>query len=104
MEYLSLYDYLGKAAGEKLGKEVASAASREGIKLETREVSNPKYTGIVYLYPKDFLEFYFRKPDSHQIEDDMPGTTEWSGYKLNDDDFPEGFDWTGNLEDDDLPF
>jgi hypothetical protein len=87
MEYLSLYDYLGKPAGGKLGKEVAGAASREGIKLETREISNPRYTGIVYLYPKDFLEFYFRKPDSHQIEDVLP----------------KEFDWTGNLEDDDLP-
>ena len=104
MEYLSLYDYLGKAAGEKLGKEVASAASREGIKLETREVSNPKYTGTVLLYPKDFLEFYFREPESHQIEDDMPRTIERSGYQLIDDDLPKGFDWTGNLEDDDLPF
>jgi hypothetical protein len=63
MEYLSLYDYLGKPAGGKLGKEVASAASREGIKLETRKVDTPRYTGIVYLYPKDFLEFYFREPE-----------------------------------------
>jgi len=88
MEYLSLYDYLGKAAGNELGKEVAAAASKAGIKLETREVSNPKYTGIVYLYPNDFLDFYFREPESHQIEDDLP----------------KGFDWTGNLDDDDLPF
>ena len=85
MDYLSLYDYLGKAAGEKLGKEVASAASRGGIKLETREVSNPKYTGTVLLYPKDFLEFYFREPDSIHMED-LPG-------QINTD-----------IDDDDLPF
>ena len=88
MEYLSLYDYLGKPAGGELGKQVASAASREGIKLETREVSTQKYTGIVYLYPKDFLDFHFRDPESYQIEDALP----------------KGHDWTGNLEDDDLPF
>ena len=96
MEYLSLYDYLGKAAGEKLGKEVASAASREGIKLETREVSNPKYTGTVLLYPKDFLEFYFREPESNLMD-------ELVDLNLMDE-LPKGHDWTGNLEDDDLPF
>ena len=83
MEYLSLYDYLGKAAGNELGKEVAAAASKAGIKLQTREVDNPKYTGIVYLYPKDFLDFHFRPAE---------------------DTLPEGHDWTGNLSDDELPF
>ena len=96
MEYLSLYDYLGKAAGEKLGKEVASAASRGGIKLETREISNPKYTGTVLLYPKDFLEFYFREPESNLMD-------ELVDLNLIDE-LPKGHDWTGNLEDDDLPF
>ena len=96
MEYLSLYDYLGKAAGEKLGKEVASAASRGGIKLETREISNPKYTGTVLLYPKEFLEFYFREPESNLMD-------ELVDLNLMDE-LPKGHDWTGNLEDDDLPF
>ena len=87
MEYLSLYDYLGHAAGKELGKEVATAAMEAGIKLETREIDNPKYTGIVYLYPKNFLDFQFREPASYQIED-----------------LPQGHDWTGNLADDELPF
>jgi hypothetical protein len=104
MEYLSLYDYLGKAAGEKLGFEVKQEADKQEILTQTREISNPKYTGTVHLYPKDFLEFYFREPESYQIEDDMPGTIEWSGYQLIDGDLPKGHDWTGNLEDDDLPF
>ena len=47
MEMLSLYDYLGKAAGEKLGKEVWEVAAQASIKTEMREVSNPKYTGKV---------------------------------------------------------
>jgi hypothetical protein len=88
MEYLSLYDYLGHAAGSDLGKEVAAAATQAGIRLETREVDNPKYTGTILLYPKNFLDFYFREPASYQIEDDLP----------------QGHDWTGNLEDDELPF
>lgn len=78
MEYLSLYDYLGKAAGGELGKQVASAASKADIKLETRDVENPKYKGKVLLYPKDFLEFYFREPEveptlgDRQDNDDLP--------------------------------
>ena len=36
MEYLSLYDYLGKAAGEQLGKEVAIEAKKHGIPIQTR--------------------------------------------------------------------
>jgi hypothetical protein len=59
MEYLSLYDYLGKAAGNDLGKEVASAAINANIKILSREISNPKYTGKVHLYPKDFLRILF---------------------------------------------
>ena len=87
MEYLSLYDYLGKPAGEQLGLEVAAEARKQGIQTQTREISNPNFTGTVLLYPKDFLEFYFREPESNQIVD-----------------LPEGHDWRGNLDDDDLPF
>jgi hypothetical protein len=84
MEYLSLYDYLGKPAGAGLGKEVYEAARTQGIKAQSREISNPKFTGKVLLYPKDFLDFYFNEP--------------------TEDILPEGHDWTGNLDDDDLPF
>jgi len=85
---LSLYDYLGKAAGEELGKEVWTAAAEANVPTQLREISNPKYTGKVTLYPKDFLDFYFREPASYQIEDALS----------------EGHNWTGNIEDDDLPF
>ena len=96
MEYLSLYDYLGKAAGEKLGKEVKQEADKQEILTQTREISNPKYTGTVLLYPKDFLEFYFREPESNLMD-------ELVDLNLMDE-LPKGHDWTGNLEDDDLPF
>lgn len=75
MEYLSLYDYLRKPAGEKLGLEVATEAKKQGIQTKTRQISNPKFEGIVLLYPKDFLEFYFREPDTLKITsnvDDLP--------------------------------
>jgi len=60
MEMISLYDYLGRAAGPDLGKQVATAAAKAGVKSEIREVSNIKYTGPIMLYPKSFLELYFR--------------------------------------------
>ena len=56
---MSLYDYLGHAAGMQLGEEVARVAIKEGIKMSSREVSNSKYTGKVMLYPEEFLEKYF---------------------------------------------
>ena len=36
MEYLSLYDFLGKAAGGQLGKEVATAAIQNNIPIQTK--------------------------------------------------------------------
>jgi len=81
MEYLSLYDYLRKPAGEQLGKEVAITAIQNKIPIQTREVTNPKYTGTVNLYPKDFLDFYFRKPESIHMED-LPGQI---NYDIDDD-------------------
>ena len=61
--FLSLYDYLGKAAGPELGKKVAAAASKARLKLQTRAVANPSYAGLVYLYPKDFLDGFFAEPN-----------------------------------------
>ena len=60
-EYMSLYDYLGHAAGSALGEEVAKKATKQKIKLGTREISNPSYKGIVYLYPESFLKEYFKR-------------------------------------------
>ena len=34
MEMVSLYDYLGRAAGPELGKQVATAAAKAGVKHE----------------------------------------------------------------------
>jgi hypothetical protein len=84
MEYLSLYDYLGKAAGEELGLEVSMAAKQAGIEIGTKQISNPKYTGEIQMYPKEFLEFYFREPDSIHMED-LPGSI---NYNIDDDDLP----------------
>ena len=65
---MSLYDYLGKPAGSDLGKQVYLSAVRKNITVELREISNPKYTGNVMLYPESFLQEYF-KPKS---KEDLP--------------------------------
>ena len=75
--FLSLYEYLGKPAGPELGKKVAAAATKACLKLQTRAVSNPNYTGMVFLYPKDFLDGFFAEPepmDSFTLDDlqDLP--------------------------------
>jgi hypothetical protein len=61
-KYLSLYDYLKKAAGRELGKKVAERAIELKIKIEEKEISNPKYSGKILMYPKSFLDNYF-SPD-----------------------------------------
>ena len=58
-QYKSLYKYLGKAAGNELGAEVAAAARTQDIKTSTHEINNPKFTGKVLLYPVSFLDSYF---------------------------------------------
>jgi len=60
MNYVSLYDHLGHAAGKELGKQVAELAASMGIKIQTRQIANPAYTGLVCLYPDTFLELYFK--------------------------------------------
>ena len=59
MNMMSLYDYLGHAAGPELGQQVARAAAIANIKHEIREVSNTKYSGSIMLYPKSFLDNFF---------------------------------------------
>jgi len=61
MKMMSLYDYLGRAAGMELGEQVAKVATNVGVKMDTRYVSNTKYTGNVTLYPEEFLKLYFQK-------------------------------------------
>ena len=73
VQYKSLYEYLGRAAGAELGKKVATAASAQKIKLATQEVSNPKYTGTILMYPVSFLDEYFHpevQPTLGDIQDD----------------------------------
>ena len=64
---LSLYDYLGHAAGIELGDEVNKVAQLRDIPARTRQVNNPKYEGKVMLYPKWFLDEFFKKEDDDEL-------------------------------------
>ncbi len=62
MEYKSLYEYLGRGAGAKLGKEVAAKATELGLRLEKITIEKKlSPSGFVYAYPVDFLNEYFNK-------------------------------------------
>ena len=56
---MSLFEYLGYAAGTETGKEVYSTANKLRETISTQNVSNPKYTGKVMLYRREFLDEYF---------------------------------------------
>ena len=64
---LSLFDYLGRAAGPTLGWEVAKYAKQQKSKIEIRQVSNPKYSGPINLYTEDLLGAFFNNPNYRNI-------------------------------------
>jgi hypothetical protein len=57
---MSLYDYLGKAAGPDLGKKVYAYSKIRKEEKEMRVIQNPKFTGEVFIYRKEFLDEYFK--------------------------------------------
>ena len=59
MNMMSLYDYLGRAAGPELGKQVAAAAASKSIPTSTRFVEQGGYSGPILMYPKSFLDEFF---------------------------------------------
>ena len=69
-DYLSLYDYLGRAAGQELGAAVNKSAVEKKVEFKQRHISNPSYHGNVHLYPVGFLDEYF-KGDITPVMGDM---------------------------------
>jgi len=63
-EFLSLFDYLGHAAGKELGKQVAAAAKTTNQPIKTRDVETRTYKGKVFIYTREFLNEYFNKIDN----------------------------------------
>jgi hypothetical protein len=58
-EFISLYDYLGRAAGSKLGKQVYNYAKKLKITTKSKHVNHDGYNGMIICYPVDFLKSYF---------------------------------------------
>lgn len=58
---ISLYDYLGKAAGSELGAEVYAEAKKRSIQVKSKRILTKTYNGEVMIYPEDFLNEYFSK-------------------------------------------
>lgn len=57
---LSLWDYLGYPAGEKLEKLVADYAKiRKYTELQYRAIQTRSYSGYVTTYSKEFLDEFF---------------------------------------------
>jgi hypothetical protein len=77
-KFLSLYDYLGYAAGGELGKAVYAKAKETNQPTQQRDVSNTKFKGKVLLYTLEFLDSYF-KPEIIQY---------YTGDTLQDDELP----------------
>ena len=72
---ISIFDYLGRAAGPELGKDVYYVARELKETIGERQVSNSKYKGKILLYRRQFLEEYFTKKqtiNSPSQDDDLP--------------------------------
>ena len=59
--FISLYDYQGRPDHDKVGKQLFSYAKSQGIIPQTRNIENPKYQGIVMLYPKYIIDNFFKQ-------------------------------------------
>ena len=57
---VSLFEYLGHPAGKELGAEVAAYAKVRQTVSSQRHVETPRYTGMVLLYQKEFLDEFFK--------------------------------------------
>jgi hypothetical protein len=65
---ISLYDYLGYAAGQELGGKVCKAAIALKEPIGEREITNTRYKGKVHLYRREFLDEYFSLKKESEIE------------------------------------
>jgi hypothetical protein len=73
---MSLYDYRGRRDYDKIGQKVFECAKKMRVKIQDKHIENPKYKGVVKMYPKWFLDDYFN---------DISPTT---SSPLSDDELP----------------
>lgn len=65
---ISLYDYLGKAAGPEEGARVYAVAQKVKETVSSTYVENTRYKGKVMLYRREFLEMYFAIKESLELD------------------------------------
>ncbi len=83
IEYYSLYEQLGYAAGPILGKEVNNAAIKTKQKYVTQHVEQGGYKGEVRCYTTKFLDEYF-----YAVENNMQLSLPLEEKKDDYDDLP----------------
>lgn len=86
-KFVSLFEYLGHAAGGDLGKAVYAKAKETKQPVQQRDVSVKSFTGKILLYTEAFLDEYF-KPEIV--------------YYIDDNELPPYY--KGNPNEDELPF
>ena len=57
---MSLFEFLGRAAGGELGAEVYKTARALKETINSSKIVNPKYEGNVMTYRREFLDEYFK--------------------------------------------
>ena len=68
IESKSLFDYLGKPAGDKLGLEVHAAAVKKDVWIGKKDMEkNIVPAGYVCTYPISFLDEYFNRKPAEQV-------------------------------------
>lgn len=65
LEFVSLYEYLGKRAGMELGEKVFKEAKKQGVKVTSKDIKQGGYEGKVMCYPPYFLQGYFNAVGIH---------------------------------------
>jgi hypothetical protein len=68
-KFVSLFDYLGYAAGGDLGKAVYAKAKETKQPVQQKDVSVKSFTGKVLLYTEAFLDEYFKPEIVYYIDD-----------------------------------
>ena len=58
-KFISLYEYLGRAGGRELGKQLGAYAKMRKSKCNVKQVTNKLYTGPIYTYPKAIIDEFF---------------------------------------------
>jgi hypothetical protein len=71
---MSLFEYLGHAAGSELGKEVAETAVKLKETIQKKYIENTRYKGEILMYRREFLDTYFGNIvyENEKVEDDLP--------------------------------